>query len=232
MPFYKNPRDCDTASLVEAVDRIMRCADFIYHLEVLGGEVFLNRDLAVIMKKLAQYDNILQIDVITNGTILPGKDLLKILKRDNICVVVNDYGAASRKKDALLALLDEVGVRNRLNKHWAWADLGDFSPRKRNETQLAKLFQECNFRTCTELLHGELHCCPRSSHGMNTGVVPRYDGDYVNLLAEGLSVAELKERIRRLVKEKKFIRACDYCDGNTSASLMLEPAEQSQRENR
>jgi len=226
MPFYKNPRDCDTSLLFQAIDRIFRCVDAVYHMEVLGGEAFLNKDLSVIMEKLLQYDNIFRIDIITNGTILPDKNLLRILKRDNICVVVNDYGAISKKRDMLLSLLDEMGVKNRLNVHWAWADLGDFSPRLRSEEQLAALFKKCNFNTCSELLDGELHRCPRSSHGMNAGVVPRYNGDYVNVLEGTLSTAELKKRIRELIKDKKFIRACDYCNGNTSASLVIEPAQQ------
>ena len=226
MPFYKNPRDGDTASLVQAIGRILRCADLIYYMEVLGGEAFLHEDLNVIVDKLSQYENILQIDVITNGTILPNRDLLRSLKRDNICVVVNDYGAVSKKKGALLALLAATGIRNRLNKHWAWAKLGGFAPRNRDEARLRELFKECNFNTCTELLHGELHRCPRSSHGMNIGVVPRYSDDYVNVLDDSLSIPELKERIRCLVKDKKFIQACNYCDGNTSASLILAPAQQ------
>jgi hypothetical protein len=230
MPSYRKPRDCDTALLLEAIDRIMSCAAFIYHMEVLGGEVFLNRDLAVIIATLSQYDNIFQIDVITNGTMLPDKELLIALKRDNICVVVNDYGAVSKKKDTLLALLGEIGVKNRLNKHWAWADLGKLSPRNRDAAQLTALFQRCNFRTCTELLHGELHRCPRSSHGMNTGLMRRYDDDYVNVYDKTVGTAELKEQIRRLIEDKTFIQACNYCDGNTSDSLMLEPAEQNHQE--
>jgi hypothetical protein len=226
MPLYKLPRDCDTALLLKSIDRILECVDFIYHMEILGGETLLNKDLSRIIAKLAQYDNIFQIDIITNGTMLPRHDLLDCLKHDNICVVVNDYGPASKKKDALLNALNNAGVKSRQNKHWAWADLGGFEPRNRDTTSLTKLFQKCNFNTCSELLNGELHRCPRSSHGMNTGMIPRYTEDYIKVYDDKIITAELKEQIRHLFKDKKFICACDYCDGNTSDSLMLEPAEQ------
>lgn len=226
MPLYKTPKDCDTALLLKSIDRILECVDFIYHMEVLGGETFLNKDLPRIIAKLAQYDKIFQIDVITNGTILPQGDLIDCLKHDNICVIVNDYGSVSKKKDALLEALDKAGIKNRLNKHWAWADLGGFEPRNRDDASLTQLFHKCNFSKCTELLNGELHRCPRSSHGMNSGIIPNYPNDYVKICDNGLIESELKDKIRMLISDKTIIRACDYCDGNTSTSLMLAPAEQ------
>jgi hypothetical protein len=226
MPFYKKPRDCDTALLLKSIERILTCVDFIYHMEVLGGEPLLYENLPDVMKTLTQTDRILQIDVITNGTMLPDKRLLPYLRQDNICVVVNDYVGLSTKLNTLLVLLNDAGVKSRVNKHWTWADLGGFMPRNRTEPQLSVLFQKCNFNSCAELLHGELHRCPRSSHGTNIGVVPCYDDDYINVLNDNFPVAELKERIRYLFEDKNFIRTCDYCDGNTSASLMLQPAEQ------
>ena len=216
---------------MKSIDRILKCVDFIYHMEMLGGEPFLYKHLPAVMEKLAQTDRIFQIDVITNGTVLPDKRLVPLLIRDNICVVVNDYGAISTKKDALLSLLNNAGIKSRMNKHWAWADLGGFAPRHRTETQLTALFQQCNFKACAELLHGKLYRCPRSSHGTNTGLVPRDDNDYVKVCDESINVPELQGRIRHLFEDKKFLSACDYCDGNTSVSLMLEPAEQIVRTN-
>ena len=226
MPLYKNPEDCNTSLLLKSIDRLLTCVDFIYHMEVLGGEPLLHKDLPSVITKLAQYDSILQIDIITNGTILPRHGLLDCLKHDNICVVVNDYGRLSKKKDALCDALDKAGVKNRQNRNWAWADLGGFEPRNRNEVGLTRLFQECNFSTCTELLHGELYRCPRSSHGTNTGMISRYAEDYVEVCDDSTSAEDLKERIRHLFEDKQFIRACDHCDGNTRGSLILEPAEQ------
>jgi hypothetical protein len=226
MPFYGKPRDCDTLLLLKSIERILKCVDFIYHMEVLGGETFLNKELPLIINELTHYDNILQIDIITNGTIMPSHDLLDRLRYDNICVVVNDYGPLSKKKAELLAALNNAGVKNRQNRHWAWADLGGFEPRNRNIASSGRLFQKCNFKTCAELLHGELHRCPRSSHGMNTKMIPRYIDDYINICGVNDNTADLKERIGCLFKDKKFLHACDYCDGNTRDSLLLEPAIQ------
>jgi hypothetical protein len=226
MPLYRNPQDCDTALLLNSTERILTCVDFIYHMEVLGGETLLNKDLPLIVTKLAQYDNIFQIDIITNGTILPRHDLLDCLKHDNICVVVNDYGPVSKKKDALLDALNKAGVKSRQNKHWAWADLGGFEPRNRNAASLTHLFQKCNFKTCTELLDGKLHRCPRSSHGTKTELIPEYPADFIDVIDLSVSNNLLKERLRAFFYDIQFIRACDHCNGNTGDSLKLTPAEQ------
>ncbi|SEM54845.1 hypothetical protein SAMN04489760_12126 [Syntrophus gentianae] len=230
MPFYENPRDCDTSLLLKSIERIMNCVDYIYHLEVLGGETLLNKDLPLIMNTLNQYENIFQIDVITNGTLLPRPGLLECLKHDSICVVVNDYGPVSRKKEELLDALNRAGVRNRQNRHWAWADLGGFEPRHRGEESLTRLFQECNFSSCTELLDGKLHRCPRSSHGTRTGMIPEYASDFIDVLDLSIGDDLLKERLRAFFQKTGFIRACDHCNGNTRDSLKLTPAEQQAQE--
>jgi len=226
MPFYGNPRDCDTSLLLKSIERLLACVDFIYHMEVLGGETLLNKDLPLIMNKLTQYENIFQIDIITNGTLLPQPDLLDCLKHNSVCVVVNDYGPVSRKKEELLEALNQAGVRNRQNRHWAWADLGGFEPRNRDEGSLNRLFQECHFSTCTELLEGKLHRCPRSSHGTETGMIPAYPADFIDVADLSVSEDFFKEKLRSFFHGTKSIRACDHCNGNTVDSLKLTPAEQ------
>ena len=225
MPFYKKPEDLDVALLLKALDRILSCADFIYHMEVLGGEPFLHKGLNVIMEKLQQYDNIFQIDVITNGTILPDADLIKFLKHDNICVVINDYGVASKKKETIKVLLDKSGIKNRLNKHWAWANMGGFESRNLPEKQLENLFARCNFNSCSELLNGKLYRCPRSSHGTNTRLLPEYKEDFIDVFDMSASNDLLKKRLS-FFYDKQFIHACNHCNGNTGDSLKLTPAEQ------
>lgn len=226
MPFYNNPHDCDTELLLESIERILACIDFIYHVEVLGGETFMNRDLPLIIKKLTQSKNILQIDIITNGTIVPRQDLLDYLKHDNICVVVNDYGPLSNKKNLLLDALNKAGIKNRQNKHWAWSDLGTFEPRHRCEAGLTSLFQKCNFNKCSELLDGMLYRCPRSSHGTNTGLIPKYTADFFNVMDLSVKTDILKKCLRAFFHNIQFIHACDHCNGNTDDSLNLIPAEQ------
>lgn len=225
MPQYINPKDCNFEILVKSMEAIMQTVDYIYHMEVLGGEPFLNSELSLILRCLALYKTILQIDVITNGTILPPDELIQALKQDNICVVINDYGAASVKKEEVFSTLTAAGINCRINRHWAWADLGGFENRNRTHDELRSLFQRCNFSTCSELLNGQLHRCPRSSHGMNAGLISNHANDYINVLKDASTIDELRNRIRTLVN-MEWISACQFCNGNINETLILKPAIQ------
>ena len=226
MPYYKKQSDFDTSKILASLDRIISCVDLIYHVELLGGEPFLNKNLPQITKHLLDSGKILHIDIITNGTILPSDRILEKLKHDSISVVIDDYGKLSRKTNVLSNSLKRLGIDSRVNKHWAWADLGGFELRKYSDTHLTNLFSNCNFNSCTELLDGILYRCPRSSHGTKTKLIPEYKMDFVQLLDPSENDDLLSERISSFMKDKKFIFACDHCNGNTIDSLTLTPAEQ------
>jgi hypothetical protein len=226
IPHYGTSSDFDTSTILTSLDRIFACADLVYHVELLGGEPFLNKNLSVIAKHLLDSERVLHMDVITNGTVLPPDSVLKTLKHDTVSVVIDDYGKLSKKADGLSDALKYNSVDFRVNKHWAWADLGGFERRNLTLFQLTERFKKCNFNSCTELLNGRLHRCPRSSHGTQTEVVPDYPEDFINISDSSVSVDILKEKLKSFLYDRKFIHACDHCNGNTGTTLKLAPAEQ------
>ena len=224
MTHYEEPGDFDTSRMTTSLDRIFSCIDVVCRVEVLGGEPFLNRDTPLIVKHLLDSGKVLHVDVVTNGTILPDVKVLEKLKDTRLSIVIDDYGALSKKLSSFSDMLRKMQIDYRVNKHWAWADLGDFESRNLSGKQLEDLFAKCNFNTCTELLDGRLYRCPRSSHGTNIGVIPEYRDDFINLLEE--PPGSLKDRLHLFFHDKKFIHACNHCNGNTGNSLNLPPAEQ------
>lgn len=226
IPHYHKPADIDSSTIMASLDRLLANVDLVYHVELLGGEPFLNRDLPLIAQHLLASGKILHIDVITNGTLLPGDSVLEALKHRSLSVVIDDYGRLSKNKNALAAALNRLGIECRVNQHWAWADLGGFESRNRSAGQLTELFSRCYFNACTELIDGVLYRCPRSSHGTRTGLVPEYVPDTVDLLDQTRCDGDMRETLRAFFNDKTFIRACDHCNGNTIQSLTLTPAVQ------
>jgi organic radical activating enzyme len=226
MAYYRKPSDFDASGIIASLDRILSCVDLIYHVEILGGEPFLHKELPLIAKHLADSGKILHIDVVTNGTIVPPERELDSLKHERLSVVIDDYGALSKKIDSLSDALQHRGVDFRVSRHWAWADLGNFESRNRSEEQLTELFAKCNFNSCSELLDGRLYRCPRSSHGTNTSLVPEYKDDFIDVLDESLNRNLFKKRLKSFFYDKQFIYSCNHCNGNTIDSLTLSPAEQ------
>ncbi len=229
MRHYRKPSDFDASKIIASLDRILSCVGLIYHVEILGGEPFLHKELPPIARHLLDSGKILHVDVITNGTIVPSEKELNSLKHENLSVVIDDYGALSKKMVSLSDALQRHGVDFRVNRHWAWADLGSFESRNRPEEELRELFARCNFNSCVELLDGTLYHCPRSSHGTKTGLVPEYRGDSIDILDVPSGNAVLRESLRAFFYDMRFLRACDHCDGNTGDSLKLIPAEQHTR---
>jgi len=230
MPHYRKPADFDTAEIIASLDRILSGVDLIYHVEILGGEPFLHKDFSLIARHLLESGKVLHVDIITNGTIILSGGDLEALKHEKVSVVIDDYGKLSNKLAPLSKALKDYGVDFRINRHWAWADLGGFEPRNRTEKQLRELFAKCNFNSCAELLDGVIYHCPRSSHGTKTGLVPEYHSDFLRV-AKMRSGEAAKERLRAFFQDVTYLRTCDHCDGNTGGSLNLRPAAQNIRGN-
>jgi len=226
MPSYREPSDSEALGVIASVDRVLSAVDLIYHVEVLGGEPFLHPGVFAIAKHLSNTDKVLHVDVVTNGTVLPVEENLRSLAHERLSVVIDDYAGLSKKLAPLSEALARCGVNFRVNRHWAWADLGGFQPRFRAERDLKKLFARCNFNSCAELLDGTLYHCPRSSHGTKTGLVPQFAEDVIPLADLPHDEVGGKAALRKFFLETKYVRACDYCDGNSRDSLTLIPALQ------
>lgn len=229
MTHYPKPSDFETSKILASLDKILSSVDLIYHVEVLGGEPFLHKDFSLITRRLLDSGKVLQVDLITNGTLVPSENELQALKHERLSVVIDDYGELSKKKVFLSDALRRHNVNFRISRHWAWADLGNFESRKRSKEQLTELFTKCNFNSCAELLDGVLYHCPRSSHGTKTGLVPSYAGDAIKISDMCSDRARAKESLRMFFYDTNFLYACNHCDGNTSDSLKLIPAEQCNR---
>jgi uncharacterized radical SAM superfamily Fe-S cluster-containing enzyme len=221
MQYYTKPETFSTQFILDEMKGILSAVDLIGRMEVLGGEPFLHKELPDIIAEIVRSKQVFQIDIVTNGTILPSKKYLKGLRYNNVRVIVNDYSALSSKKDELLFELQALGVNGLEHRHWKWAEVGEFESRNRSNEELTKLFGDCGSSSCTEVLNGKLYRCSRSSHGTHLGLIPNDPDDYVDILAR----TGVRENIRKLF-QRPFVTACNYCDGNIEETLILTPAEQ------
>lgn len=223
IPCYKNQEDYDIKKLIKSIRAFLECINNIVYIRVLGGEPFLSKNLYKFLQELLKSDKIQRIEIVTNGTIIPtDKKLLKIMKKDKIIVCISQYPMIKYEK--LANYLKENGIQYRIDKMNFWMDYGN--PYKRNKTkkELIKQYAICN-SICKSLVNGQLHLCPRSSHGTDLGIIKNNQKDYLNLLDKNLSIQEKKQKLNELLN-KKYIIACDYCDYGTKKSKKIPVAEQ------
>lgn len=241
-PFYENPPHYDYETVARTMDKYFEVVDYVQWFEFSGGEPFMHKDLHKMVKKSmefsSQFDKLL---ILTNGTLLPNEELLKILIEysSRIVIMISHYGELSHQAEALENLMKEhhiecdVKVYYGESQHFGgWVDYGDFRNYNRSEEELITLFRECGatkMSGCFTTHGGEMHWCVPSARGMRLlGKVPRDKTDYIDLFDESMSIEEQRAKIK-LISEKKYISACNYCSGHhgtSDLSLRHKAAEQ------
>lgn len=226
IPCYKNQSDYDIDILIKSIKRFLECINNIVYIRVLGGEPFLSENLYRVVRLLLKSDKIQRIEVVTNGTIIPtDKKIIKILRNKRVIVCISQYPMINYNK--LANFLAKNGIQYRIDKMSFWMDYGDTKKRNKDRKELINQFAKCS-SVCKSLVNGQLHLCPRSSHGTDLGIIKDNEDDYLDLLDKSLSISEKRLKLNKLL-EKKYIRACDYCDFGTKKSKKIPVAQQLKR---
>lgn len=212
MQYYQKPRDVDRRLLLESLDRFMANIDQLFEARVLGGEPFMYKDLATVVRKLCSYDNCKKVTIMSNGTLLPTKDTLESLKNPKILLIISDYGHLSKNIAQLKALLARHRIPFIAYTIDSWQDCATIAYHPRTEEELADLFGDCCVNDTLTLLRGQLYACPFSAHADNLNAVP-FDSDEDKLDLINISDSAIRKRIRNLYSEKKYLKACTFCAG-------------------
>lgn len=198
--------------LIEEIDLLFETVDYVFSLKILGGEPFLNNDLAPFLEYLANCDFSEKFDhivILTNGTVIPKENILNNLHNDKIMVGISNYG---KKSERIIPILNQYGINYELSSYdEEWFDMGDMSSRNRSEINLINLFNSCLPKvSCNSYFKKQFHLCPRSAHGVDLGFVPEKSGDFV-YFDKSESISIRRKKLKEL-RNKKYICACDYCD--------------------
>lgn len=208
--YYQNPYHIEAGDIIRDIRKLSKIAKEILQLRLLGGEPLLHPELALIVKQTLKLKNIKEIQIVTNGSLLLDKNMLKILRNNHrVSIDISNYKEKSVKKEKLIEQLKLNNIKYYTQEEGiVWTAQANFTYRNRNQEQLKNVLEKCNM-DCISMLNGRIHLCPRSSHGMDLGIVPNIRSDYCNLREN--SVRECKKNLYKLLN-KKSIAACNYCD--------------------
>lgn len=241
-PYYENPPHYNYETIEKTIEKYFQVVDYVQWFEYSGGEPFMHTDLDKMVSKCMEYSTQFEkLLILTNGTLLPRKELLEELvkHKERIIIMISHYGTHSSKAEELQALLETNGIEVDVKKYYGedqhfggWVDYGQFQKYNRSEEELESIFKHCGatkMSGCFTTHGGEMHWCVPSARGMRLlGVVPRDQSDYVDLFDEEKTIEEQKQKIIS-ISQKKFITACDYCSGDhgtTDISKRHKAAEQ------
>ena len=215
---YEAPKTYPLNEITVQLDTLGGIVSEVLVMQILGGEPFMNKDSGRILEYIAGKPFIKNAQVVTNGTLMPGRDALDALKNKKFTVHISDYGGLSDKKDELIKTIKQGKIKFLPLKYGGWTDYGDFEKNSLTPNELERSYRECSSAECKTLIKGKIFTCPRSAHLYNLGVLPS-DGEYLELNSL-LTADKIKKFYNR-----KTVSACAHCNPPW-ARAQVEPARQ------
>ena len=230
MQYYSHPEHNELDLMLKSIKRFMACVDNIYEFRVIGGDPFMHKGLHTIIDHLVQYEKIKKIAIYTNARIIPKKENLECLKNEKVVLDISDYGLldkSKRRADEIMKLCDDNNIKYSIRNVTVWQDCGRILPyQKRSEEERVRVFNNCCNSDLLSLLHGKLYRCPFSANATNLKAIPNDASEIVDLGDEKIPFNILKDQIKELTYDKKYLTACNFCNGRDYKTPAIDAAVQ------
>lgn len=203
------------------IDLICERATKVFRLKIHGGEPLLHPDLARIIKHACSKENIVDVRISTNGTIVPSHELLHEMRNEKFRLHISDYSASCGiELERLTNALTSVGVNYFVMQGEPWQDLGEIVSNNLDDVELATMVQECNMHKCSSFYSGKLYVCSRASNGDRLGLFKSQQDDYLDF-ERGFGFDEYYNFF-----EKTNFSACRLCKGAVKGKNEIPAGEQ------
>lgn len=196
--------------------------DYVYEYTLLGGEPFMYRDLAEIITYLGERygKNIGKINLISNGTIIPGDDVIRILKKYHVMVHLSDY-THSVHYEKVLKKVEDRFAREKIEYYVipnnVWKDVR--YPKNTYHTDDPKAHMLLCGHSTHSVANGKLYWCdPAFAAECFLGFQSDQD-DALDLAENKRNYSKYDATLNIInyllgnVNEKGYMRICEKCAG-------------------
>lgn len=239
VPYLKNKLERSNDEIMKGVERFFRIVDKVELLTVSGGEPLIYKDFADLLERLLSYkERFDRMQIISNGTIVPSNDVLRIIKKYGgkfHVFFIDNYGKnISRKIPEIEAALKVYGVPCYIRDYCTenaycggWVDMGDCRNELHTLEEAQRLYEKCAIRKwgfCSMLADDIWYPCDQVFRRLDLGqkVDPN---DYIDLTDKTLTVEQQREKFKSIYGNK-CLESCKYCSGLCQDSVRIKPAEQ------
>ena len=216
MQYYTLPKNFNTEQILHSIDILSKNVDEINEVRLIGGEPLINKDWNIITKHLLKFNNIKNVIIYTNGTIVPTQIQLEKIKDYKLMFSISNYEKLSKNINKLKELLHRNNIRCEIKKVTEWTDCGIIKKHNRSSIENNTLFKECCVKNLFTLIEYKLYRCPFSA---NLNNLKRIKEDRVINIKD-------KDTILPFLHSIKAPLACDYCNGRLYTSKIIKVAEQ------
>lgn len=136
-------------------------------LKIQGGEPFTHKNIDEIIQKCANNNNIDKIEIATNGTIMPNKKTIEIIKKNNkVSIRVSNYKCAENSRIKIEKALKKEGIDieeyDFVYSTGEWYYLGSVdNEREKNLNEIKAIYSKCPNRSCWTLAKNYFATCGR-----------------------------------------------------------------------
>lgn len=217
MPLYTKEQQFDEnfECFKKHLDNLLKNINYIYQFKLIGGEPFLNKDLYRMIEYACSKKQIILIEIVTNGTIIPNQDILNLLKKNNhkVSVYVSNYTNNKNikilKYDKLIEILKENKITYNTNDldSFIWLERGEIYARNKSKKDLIQEFENCWQKNCVSFFEGRFYVCTRAYYIEKVLNPDINNGECIDF---NLSQNTLKNDLIKFYSRNSF-SACDYC---------------------
>lgn len=224
-------RDRDISTIQNDIDAYFAVVDKVIEMRILGGEPFLHEHLDKIIDYIgANYRNRIEgLKIVSNGTVVPNKKMLQILRQYSAEVDISEYPQDKIKnvREKLKTAFQEGNVTYKIMNMDHWVDLyGDPTIRKMSDNEAKKMFRSCNYG-CRVLYEGKLYFCSIDRAAQTLGIIKGDNDDYLSL------TGTMRDDLRKQLIEfdlgnvkKGCVSFCKNCYGGINVNKRYIPVAQ------
>jgi len=213
VPYQPDQRDFPLKELVNPMKRLCQITDGILDLTINGGETLLYSDLDKLINEVACLSNIIGIVIVTNGTVIPSNEILKLCADNAIRVRISNYGGHSSRSEELYEKCRVFGVAASDYRHSEkWCALGVKKHNRSNEENRI-IADNCpptggKRRRALGLYNGGVHICDRYDGLAACGHI---DDELFSDLHFDVETGD-KAALRGFLVGGTHYRLCDMCN--------------------
>jgi hypothetical protein len=224
----------DIDVLIEDVQKLLA----LCHLKqfiISGGEPFIHPELYKLLNWLAECQEIEEVEIFTNATIIPNQQTIDALKNlaPKLCINVDIYKGHEGIAQKFIRLLKKENYTHKIvcDPTTKWTKLFDMSKQVYSIEDTLENFRHCSAKFfCNALANGELTVCSR---GITTDQLYDFKSNpFDKIKIQNLkSGAWGKAQIATCLSKGPYKEFCRYCRGASALNPKTIPAgEQLTRE--
>jgi len=224
-PCFEKEAYTPASQIIEDCRRLLNGIQWVDIFRVLGGEPLLYPELTRVVEFLLQSPKIGFVEIVTNGTLAPKKELLALFPHKRLNILISNYGALSSHIGDFAAVPPtNLTV---LPTDQTWLDHGDLTFRNRSEPALRKQYSCCD-KDKAVLTDGKLFNCACSAFGSRLGAFSLAPDEYIDLR----EINDPQKLTARLLRQRRlgYYTACNYCNRGTDRLVSIPPALQLEKD--